>query len=184
MSTSIVFLGRMTALAVALLLLLMVAGSTAVMLVAVLCSLLAGAGLLHRDKSLPLRKRATGVLAVSAVLVAGANLDTASAARAANEAAHSGSGTKKPIPHPTRAVRVLTTAYCITGRTAAGGWTRWGTVAATLPFGTRIHIPGYGKGVVLDRGGAVGAGHLDLYMPSCNQAIGWGRRMLMVRVEV
>ncbi|HZT97758.1 MAG TPA: 3D domain-containing protein, partial [Chloroflexota bacterium] len=70
----------------------------------------------------------------------------------------------------------LTTAYCLTGTTASGTWTTWGTVAATLPFGTRLYIPGYGNGTVLDRGGAVGPGHVDLYMPSCTEAIDWGVR--------
>lgn len=76
----------------------------------------------------------------------------------------------------------LTTAYCLTGYTASGAWTNWGTVAATLPFGTRLYVPGYGNGTVLDRGGAVGPGHVDLYMPNCGQAIDWGVRT--ERIEI
>src|SRR5579884_115410 len=76
----------------------------------------------------------------------------------------------------------LTTAYCQTGYTASGSWTSWGTVAATLPFGSRLYIPGYGDGTVLDRGGAVGPGHVDLYMPSCQEAIDWGART--ERIEI
>ena len=44
---------------------------------------------------------------------------------------------------------------------------RLGTVAADtthLPFGTRLRVPGWGDGVVEDRGGAIkGAGRLDLF---------------------
>ena len=70
----------------------------------------------------------------------------------------------------------LTTAYCQSGLTASGSYTSYGTVAATLPFGTRLFIPGYGNGTVLDRGGAVGPGHVDLFMPDCGQAMNWGTR--------
>lgn len=76
----------------------------------------------------------------------------------------------------------LTTAYCDTGYTASGTWTKWGTVAATLPFGTRVYVPGYGNGTVLDRGGAVGPGHVDLYMPNCGQADNWGVRREKIKI--
>lgn len=76
----------------------------------------------------------------------------------------------------------LTMAYCQTGYTASGTWTAWGTVAATLPFGTRVYVPGYGKGTVLDRGGAVGPGQVDLYMPDCGQAEAWGTRTEKIRI--
>jgi 3D (Asp-Asp-Asp) domain-containing protein len=76
----------------------------------------------------------------------------------------------------------LVSAYCISGRTAVGTWTTWGTVAATLPFYTRLYIPGYGNGTVLDRGGAIGPGHLDIYMPNCNEALAWGIRVLNVEI--
>jgi 3D (Asp-Asp-Asp) domain-containing protein len=74
------------------------------------------------------------------------------------------------------------TAYCTTGTTASGTYTSWGTVAATLPFGTHVYIPGYGAGTVLDRGGAVGPGHVDVYMPSCGQAIAWGTRIMNIQI--
>ncbi len=75
-----------------------------------------------------------------------------------------------------------TTAYCQAGVTASGAYTSYGTVAATLPFGTRLYIPGYGNGDVLDRGGAVGPGHVDLFMPDCNQAIDWGVRYEKIEI--
>ena len=61
-----------------------------------------------------------------------------------------------------------------------------GTVAADTryyPFGTRLYIPGYGYGVVEDRGSAIkGPTRLDLYFDSHQNALKWGRRKVYVRV--
>ncbi len=63
-----------------------------------------------------------------------------------------------------------------------------GTIAADTkyyPFGTRMHIPGYGWGVVEDRGGAIkGPTHIDLYFNSHSAALEWGRRKLPVTIEI
>jgi hypothetical protein len=62
-----------------------------------------------------------------------------------------------------------------------------GTIAADTnyyPFGTRMHVPGYGWGVVEDRGGAIkGPNRLDLYMDDHNEALLWGRRRVGVKIE-
>lgn len=62
-----------------------------------------------------------------------------------------------------------------------------GTVAADTdyyPFGTRMYIPGYGWGVVEDRGGAIkGPGRIDLYFDSHDEALEWGRKTLRVTIE-
>ena len=76
----------------------------------------------------------------------------------------------------------LVTAYCLTGVTASGAWTRPGTMAATLPFGTRLYVPGYGSGTVQDRGGAIGPGHVDLYMASCSAALQWGAQVIPIEI--
>ena len=72
------------------------------------------------------------------------------------------------------------------GICADGNKARKGTVAADTqyyPFGSRMNIPGYGWGVVMDRGGAItGPGHIDIFFPSHNQALKWGRRILPVTV--
>jgi hypothetical protein len=61
-----------------------------------------------------------------------------------------------------------------------------GTIAADTkyyPFGTRMYIPGYGYGVVEDRGSAIkGIGRLDAYYDSHQEALNWGRRKVKVRV--
>lgn len=62
-----------------------------------------------------------------------------------------------------------------------------GTIAADtkyIPFGTRMYIPGYGWGVVEDRGGAIkGPKRLDLYYRSHQKALQWGRRNVEVTFE-
>lgn len=63
---------------------------------------------------------------------------------------------------------------------------RPGTVAADTryyPFGTRVYVPGYGRGVVEDRGGSIkGPDRLDVYFGSHRKARKWGRRRLPVRI--
>ena len=64
---------------------------------------------------------------------------------------------------------------------------RTGTIAADTdyyPFGTRMNIPGYGWGVVKDRGGAIkGPDRLDVFFPSHARTKEWGRQTLMVEID-
>ena len=69
------------------------------------------------------------------------------------------------------------------GVTAKGTQARLGTVAAdpkVYPFGTRLLIPGYGTGVVEDVGGAIKGKHIDVWFPSHQTALKWGKRNLKV----
>lgn len=80
------------------------------------------------------------------------------------------------------------TSYCLHGTTASGTQAGIGTVAAdpSIPFHTRLWVEGWsdmhGVGTVLDRGRAITAGHLDVWTPSCREAILWGRRHVLVWV--
>lgn len=92
------------------------------------------------------------------------------------------------------------TAYCpctkccgeqAAGITASGKTVRHNNgrfVAADtrlLPFGTELSIPGYhgGQAVpVLDRGGAIKGNRLDVYFPTHQEALNWGRQRLPVTV--
>ncbi len=62
-----------------------------------------------------------------------------------------------------------------------------GTIAADTkyyPFGTRMYVPGYGWGVVADRGGAIkGPKRIDLFFDSHQQALEWGRRTVEVQID-
>ncbi len=62
-----------------------------------------------------------------------------------------------------------------------------GTIAADTkyyPFGTRMYVPGYGWGVVEDRGGAIkGPDKIDLFFNSHQDALKWGRKNVNVYIE-
>jgi 3D (Asp-Asp-Asp) domain-containing protein len=68
----------------------------------------------------------------------------------------------------------------VSRRLTRRGRKRLGTVAADTthrPVGTRRRVPGWGDGVVEDRGGAIkGAGRLDLFHGSHAAALRYGRR--------
>ncbi len=72
------------------------------------------------------------------------------------------------------------------GVTADGTVAAKGTIAADTdhyPFGTRMYVPGYGWGAVRDRGGAIKTPHrIDIFFPSRELALQWGRRHLDVTV--
>lgn len=63
---------------------------------------------------------------------------------------------------------------------------RDGTIAADThhyPFGTRMYVPGWGWGVVEDRGGAIkGPDRIDLFHKSHREGLQWGRKTLPVTV--
>lgn len=61
-----------------------------------------------------------------------------------------------------------------------------GTIAADTdyyPFGTKMYVPGYGWGVVEDRGGAIkGPGRIDVYYRSHTKALQFGRCHVQVDI--
>lgn len=63
---------------------------------------------------------------------------------------------------------------------------RPGTIAADTryyPFGTKLYVPGYGWGIVEDRGGAIkGPDRLDLFYRWHHQANDWGRQHVEVEI--
>lgn len=88
--------------------------------------------------------------------------------------------------HDSYSVRLLVTAYCLSGTTASGVGVHKGAVAVSrsqFRLGrTRFSIPGYGWGIARDTGGSIGWGHIDVWMKSCADAVRWGARHLTVRV--
>ena len=73
------------------------------------------------------------------------------------------------------------------GVTASGTKARHGTIAADTsryPFGTRMKVPGYGKGTVEDVGSAIKGEHIDLFFKSHKDAQRWGVRKLKVTVWI
>jgi 3D (Asp-Asp-Asp) domain-containing protein len=53
-----------------------------------------------------------------------------------------------------------------------------------LPFGTKLVIPGYAGGAVevIDRGGAIKGHKLDVFFPTHEEALQWGRQFVEVTV--
>ena len=71
------------------------------------------------------------------------------------------------------------------GVTATGTETRHGTAAVDrrrFPYGTVFRVPGYGYARAEDTGGAIKGNHIDLWFPTHDAALRWGRRTLTVTV--
>ena len=114
--------------------------------------------------------------------------------------AESGSAPVAKQPSRPRKILMEVTAYCpckkccgknARGVTASGFHVSHNDglfVAADttlLPFHTKLLIPGYGDGKavpVLDRGGAIKGNRLDVFFPTHEQALKWGRRRVEVTV--
>ncbi len=73
------------------------------------------------------------------------------------------------------------------GITSSGVKARMGTIAADTkyyPYGTIMIIPGYGKGVVEDIGGAIkGPNRLDVYYSTRKKALKWGKQTVKVKIK-
>lgn len=91
----------------------------------------------------------------------------------------------------TSAVNMIATAYTAhcgggcTGRTASGRLAGHGVVAvdpSVIPLGTQLFIPGYGRAVAGDTGGAIRGRRIDLGFNSSSQANQFGRRPVVVYV--
>lgn len=73
-------------------------------------------------------------------------------------------------------------AYSDSGRMANGEWTHYGAIASDdLPFGTKVEINGE-IFVVKDRFGGGYTNAIDIYMPSYEDAIEFGRQYLTVHI--
>jgi 3D (Asp-Asp-Asp) domain-containing protein len=81
---------------------------------------------------------------------------------------------------------VSSTGYCLQGTTATGIPVGWGVVAvdpSVIPLGTRMFVPGYGEGVAADTGSGVRGAMIDLWFPTCAQALQWGRRTVTITIH-
>ena len=91
-----------------------------------------------------------------------------------------------PPPPSGNKLTVSSTGYCLRGTTATGIPVAWGVVAvdpAVIPLGTRMYVPGYGEGVAADTGSAVRGNIIDLWFPSCAEALDWGRRTVTITLH-
>jgi 3D (Asp-Asp-Asp) domain-containing protein len=102
-----------------------------------------------------------------------------------------------PVPH---VVWMEVTAYCpctkccgpnAHGMTASGkdvsynGGVFVAADTTQYAFGTKLSVPGYHEGQsveVIDRGSAIKGDHLDVFFPTHEQAVQWGRQRLPVTI--
>jgi 3D (Asp-Asp-Asp) domain-containing protein len=71
------------------------------------------------------------------------------------------------------------------GITASGMRAAYGVVAVdprVIPFYTRLYVPGYGFAVAGDTGSAIVGNRIDVFFPTYDEAIRWGRRPVTVYV--
>jgi 3D (Asp-Asp-Asp) domain-containing protein/peptidoglycan hydrolase CwlO-like protein len=99
-----------------------------------------------------------------------------------------GGGAPPPGPPPQSGskVTVSSTGYCLRGTTATGIPVGWGVIAVDpsfIPLGTRMFVPGYGEGVAADTGSAVKGAVIDLWFPTCAQALKWGWRTVTITLH-
>ncbi len=75
------------------------------------------------------------------------------------------------------------TCYTLSGNTASGAPVSTGGVAvdpSVLPLGTEVYIDGLGWHTAADTGGGVGGNHIDIWRPTDDECVSWGRRTLDV----
>lgn len=95
---------------------------------------------------------------------------------------------QKPVfQTPSRSVQAeifQSTAYTWTGnKTATGAWPEKGTIAVdpdVIPLGTLLWVEGYGIGIATDTGGAIKGHIIDVFFPTKEECIQWGRRDVRV----
>jgi 3D (Asp-Asp-Asp) domain-containing protein len=93
------------------------------------------------------------------------------------------------VAEPTEAagyrLKVDAVAYHLPGHTASGIPVQMGVVAVdpkVIPLGTRMFVPGYGKGIAADVGVAIKGRIIDVWMPNHAAARKWGRKTLIITV--
>ncbi len=90
-----------------------------------------------------------------------------------------------PAPSGGRKLTVSATCYILRGTTASGLPVGPGIVAVDphlIPLGTRLYIPGYGRGVAADVGGGIKGAIIDLWYATYAQCAKWGRRTVTITI--
>jgi 3D (Asp-Asp-Asp) domain-containing protein len=91
-----------------------------------------------------------------------------------------------PVTAVGQALTVTASGYSLQGQTASGVPVGWGVIAvdpSVIPLGTAMTIPGYGGGVAADIGTGVHGTEIDLWFPTREQALAWGRRTVTITLH-
>ncbi|KAB2336549.1 LysM peptidoglycan-binding domain-containing protein [Cytobacillus depressus] len=51
-----------------------------------------------------------------------------------------------------------------------------------IPLGSKVYIPGYGEAIAADKGSSVKGNKIDVFIPSKQQAIQWGKKTVKIKV--
>lgn len=122
-----------------------------------------------------------GILAAAALPASGGSTGAQDVASVSVRVGGHGGGT----PTGRYRLRVDAVAYHLPGVTASGLPVRKGVVAVDpelIPLGTRLYVPGYGRGIAADVGVAIKGRIIDLWMPNHAAARKWGRRTVTITV--
>lgn len=140
-----------------------------------------------------MRTAITGLLALAATTAAIMTIDTTTThAQALDPASllEQASSEQAPPPVPAEpqpeaidqpqeiALGTFTTsAYSLRGYMRSGAWTYYGAIAVdpdVIPLGSTVYIEDLGYFTAEDTGGAVWGSHIDIWLPSYWEAIGYG----------
>jgi len=75
--------------------------------------------------------------------------------------------------------------YCLSGKTASGSRVQNGVIAVdpkVIKLGTQVHILGFGNFIAKDTGGAIKGNRIDIWTPSCSNALKLGRKKVQLKV--
>ncbi len=108
-----------------------------------------------------------------------------SAVQKSRKLGHGHTPPPQPPPKGGRKMVVSATCYILKGTTASGLPVGPGIVAVdptVIPLGTRLYIPGYGKGIAADVGGGIKGKIIDLWYSTYAQCAKWGRRTVTITI--
>jgi 3D (Asp-Asp-Asp) domain-containing protein len=120
-----------------------------------------------------------------AAKTAGLLASAGSAAQKSQKIVHAHTPPPQPPPKSGRAMVVRATCYILKGTTASGLPVGPGIVAVdptVIPLGTRLYIPGYGKGIAADVGGGIKGKIIDLWYSTYAQCAKWGMRTVRITI--
>jgi len=112
--------------------------------------------------------------------------ETSASAAALSAATEKAAVSSSEVAAPAQAY--MATAYSLRGRTSSGRPASRGLIAAdpsVLPLGTRVRLEAgsfSGEYVVGDTGGSVRGRRIDIWTPTANEAVRFGRRVVKLTV--
>lgn len=90
-----------------------------------------------------------------------------------------------PTPDPCQRMDAMITSYALTTKTFTETDPDIGTIAVdpeVIPLGSEIFVPGYGFGLAKDIGGVILGNHIDIWLPTRDEALEWGVKYLEITV--